>query len=105
MPFSIVPLPSGATRISLEGDLDGCTLARLRPELVNVIRRRPAAVEVDLSRLRSLDARGVQILGAFFADLARTECQITVTEMREQPSRSHNRLLFDVISNGSRVVN
>ncbi len=105
MPFSIVSLPSGATRLALEGDLDVFTVDRLRPELVGVVRRRPASVEVDLSRLRSVDARGMQVLGTFFADLTQIECSITVVEARDQPLKYPTPLLLNAILNASRFVN
>ena len=105
MPFSIVSLPSGATRVALEGDLDAFTVDRLRPELLVVVRRHPSAVEVDLSGLRSLNPRGMQVLGAFFAKLAEIACRITVTEMCDQPPRQPRPLLLDAILDASRLVN
>lgn len=105
MPFSIVSLSSGATRIALEGDLHVATIARLRTELAGVVRRRPLVVEVDLSRLRSVDPSGMQVLGAFFAELTRTDCRISVIEMPEQPLRPNNPLWPDAILDGARLVN
>lgn len=105
MPFSIVSLSSGATRIALGGDLVVATVARLRTELVTVARRRPSSVEVDLSRLRSIDADGIQVLGAFFAELTQIDCPITVTEMPEQPLSPGNPLWADATLNAARLVN
>ncbi|HVT10229.1 MAG TPA: STAS domain-containing protein [Polyangia bacterium] len=105
MPFSIISLSSGATRIALEGDLHVATVARLRTELVGVARRRPAIVEVDLSRLRSVDPEGLQVLGAFFAELTRIDCRISVTEMPEEPLRPSSPLWPDAILDAARLVN
>jgi ABC-type transporter Mla MlaB component len=105
MPFFIISLASGATRMALEGDLHVATVARLRTELVGVARRRPSAVEVDLSRLRSIDAGGLQVLGAFFAEVTRLDCSITVIEMPEQPLRPGNQVWADAILNAAGLVN
>jgi len=85
MPFTIAPAASGATRVALEGDLDVFTADRLWFELLAVIRRRPATVELDLSRVRSVGARAMEVLGAFFVGLTEIACRVTVIEMRERP--------------------
>lgn len=105
MPFSIIALPSGVTRIALEGDLDLFSAHGLRPELLTVVRRRPAAVEVDLTRLRSINTRGMQILLAFLADLAEIECRIVVTEGQDRALRARSPGLVDVLLDASRTVN
>jgi anti-anti-sigma regulatory factor len=105
MPFSIISLSSGATRVVLEGNLDTFTVDRLRPELLAVARRRPIAVEVDLSRLRSLTTRGKEVLGAFFAVLTQTECRVTVAEARDQPLGHGHPAGADAILDASRLVN
>jgi len=105
MPFSIVSLASGATRIALEGNLDVFTVDRLRPELLGVARRRPSAVEIDLSRVRSVTPRGMEVLGAFFAVLTRIECRITVTEMKDPPFKQGSPQWADAIINATRPVN
>ena len=83
MPFPIVRLDSGVTRIGLAGDL--------RPELVGVVGRRPTAVDVDLSRLRSASARGMQVLVAFFT--------------QAQPLKCPNAALVETILDASQPVN
>lgn len=105
MPFSIIALTTGVTRLALEGDLDLVTIEALRPELLGVVRRRPGRLEVDLSRLRSVDARGMQVLVAFFASLAQIDCRIAVTGMRDQPLERFQAALFDAIVNASELVN
>ena len=84
MPFSIVTLQTGLTRIALEGDLDAFTSGRLRPELEGVARRRPDSVEVDLSLLRSINAPGAEILASFLRGMAREGCPTTVKGLGNQ---------------------
>lgn len=105
MPFSIVPLDSGVTRIMLEGDLDVFTLEGLRPELAGVVRRRPGQVEVDLSRLRSVNTRGVEVLISFLGSLARADCRITVKGLQAQPLKCFKAALIDAILQAPQVVN
>ena len=105
MPFSIIALATGVTRLALEGDLDALTVEGLRPELLGVVRRRPTRLEVDLSRLRSVDPRGMQVLVAFFAGLTQVDCRITVTGIRDQPLKPFKTALFDAILNASQLVN
>jgi anti-anti-sigma regulatory factor len=105
MPFSIIAFATGVTRLALEGDLDPLTIEGLRPELLGVVRRRPTRLEVDLSRLRSVDARGMQVLVAFFASLTQIDCRITVTGMRDQPLKPFKTALFDAILNAAQLVN
>ena len=105
MPFSIVSLASGATRITLEGDLDVVTISRLQPELRAVARRRPIAVEIDLSRVRSVNTRGVQSLGSLFAVLARIDCRITVVEVRHLALSPGDPLWAGAILDATRLAN
>jgi anti-anti-sigma regulatory factor len=105
MPFSIFPVEPGVTRVSLEGDLDAFTTELLRPELDGVVRRRPIHVEVDLSRLRWVDNRAMEVLVAFFASLARDDCRITVLGLKAQPLRSFKAALIDAIQSTARFIN
>ncbi|HXT96649.1 MAG TPA: STAS domain-containing protein [Polyangia bacterium] len=105
MPFSIIALDAGVTRIVLEGDLDVVTVEGLRPELVGVVRRCPTQLEMDLSHLRSVDTRGMQVLVAFFASLARINCRITVTGMRDQLPKRFKAALFDAILHEPQLAN
>lgn len=104
MPFSIVSLES-VTVIALGGDLDVFTIERLRPELLGLVRRRPACVEVDLSRLRSISPRGMRELAFFFAELSRISCRVTVTGIRDEPARCSQATLLDVILSASPPLN
>lgn len=105
MPFSIVALDAGVTRIALEGDLDVFTVEGLRSELAGVVRRRPKMVEMELSRLRSVSPRGMDILLAFFTSVAHDACRITVRGMRDQPLKCFKTALVDAILNASRPIN
>jgi hypothetical protein len=104
MPFSIVALASGLTRIALEGALDVFSIDGLLPELLIVVRQRPTVVELDLSRLRSLSKRTMQILLAFLADLAEIDCRIVVTEAHGQAVNCHNWAFLDAIRDASGLV-
>jgi len=105
MPFSIVSLQTNVTRIALEGALDAITAEVLRPELAGVLRRRPAQVEVELSRLRSADTRGMEMLVLFFASLARAGCRITLVGLQNQPLKCLKAALVDAILDASEFVN
>jgi ABC-type transporter Mla MlaB component len=105
MPFSIVSLELGVTRIALEGDLDVFTIESLRPELASVVRQRPAQVKVDLSRLRWVHTRGMETLVSFFAHLARAGCRISVTELQAQPLGCLKAALVDAIVHASELAN
>ena len=105
MPFSIVAMQSGVTRISLEGDLDVFTIEGLRPELEGVARRRPGHVEMDLTRLRSINQRGMQVLVAFFGNIARWGSRITILGLREQPLQTFKTALVNAILDASPPLN
>ncbi len=105
MPFSICPLEPGVTRVSLEGALDAFTTELLRPELDGVVQRRPIHVEVDLSRLRWVDTRAMDVLISFFTRLARDDCRITVLGLKAQPLQSFKAALMDAIQSAARFLN
>ena|SRR5579863_3826248 len=97
MPFSIIALQSDVTRISLEGDLDVFAIEALRLELLGVARRHPVHVEIELSRLRSINQRGMQVLVSFLGSIARLGTLITVVGLREQPLKTFKAALVDAI--------
>jgi anti-anti-sigma regulatory factor len=105
MSFSIVALPSGVTRISLEGDLAVSAVEGLRPELGSVARRRPTHVEMELSDLQSISPRGVSVLLSFVASVARAGCRITVTGLRDQPLDAFKSTLAGAILNAAPPAN
>ena len=87
MPFSIIALQSGLTRISLEGTLDVSTIEGLRRELQAVARRSPASVEIEATHLRSLSPGGVPVLLSFIESIARSGCRVTIKGL---PDRAHD---------------
>jgi|SRR5579871_4320803 len=105
MPFSIVPLSSGVVRISLEGDLDVFTIEGLRPELAGVARQKPTSVEIELSHLRSINQRGMDVILSFLQSIARVGCRITVQGLRNQPLKTFQTALVNAILHASRPVN
>ncbi len=84
MPFSIIALQSGVTRISLEGDLAVAGVQGLRPELQAVARRCPRQVEMQLAHLRSITPAGLSLLQSFVRSLARIRCRVSVQGLRDQ---------------------
>ena len=98
-------MQSGVTRISLEGDLDAFTIEGLRPELLGVARRRPGRVELELSRLRSINQRGMQVVVAFLGNIARSGSRITILGLREQPLETFKTALVNAILDASQPVN
>lgn len=100
-----VSLQTDVIQIALEGELDVITAEVLRPELAGLLRRRPAHVEVVLSRLRSADSRGMEMLVSFFASLARAGCRITIVGLQQQPLKAFKAALVDAILDAPGVVN
>ena len=105
MAFSIVTSLSGVTRIAIEGRLEGPTLYSLRPELAGVAKHQPFQVEMELSRLRMVDAVGIQVLLSFFTTLHEQGCRLTLKGLHAQPPASFEAALNDVILGGPRVLN
>ncbi len=105
MAFFIVSSLSGVTRIAIEGRLDGPTICTLRPELSGVAKRQPIRVEMELSRLRMVDALGIQMLLSFFATLHQQGCRLTLNGLHAQPLASFKVALMDAIVGGLEVLN
>lgn len=97
MPFLIIALPSGVTRISLEGSVDGSTAERLLPELAAVAGRGPSEVEIEFERLRSIDPCGMAALLAFVRTVARHGCRITINGPVEHPPGTFKSRLTNAI--------
>ena len=64
MTFRISTTPDGAVLLAIEGELDSMISRDLREELEALVKRRPPRVEVDLSRLLTIDSAGVGTLVA-----------------------------------------
>ena len=104
MPFSIIALQCGVTRVALEGDLAMSTVERLVPELGCLARRRPTQVEMELSRLRSISPRGVSVLLSFVGTMARAGCRVRVKGLRDQLLDTLQSRLHGAIANAARPV-
>lgn len=72
MSFSIVTSDFGVARLTIEGKLDDATTAVLRLELSNLLRRRPARVNLYVTRREALGDYGKRVLLSFF-DLFREQ--------------------------------
>lgn len=77
----------------------------LRRELFGLARRRPLRVEMELSHLRLIDDEGIQVLLAFFADVARQGCRCTVRGLRDEPLASFRTALIEALSHSPGVIN
>lgn len=58
---SIEPVGSGASVVSLQGELDLSTIPTLEPQLFDELGRRPGVV-VDLTKLSFIDSSGIGLL-------------------------------------------
>jgi ABC-type transporter Mla MlaB component len=105
MPFSIIFTETDATRMTLEGDLEVSTVDRPRPELLGAVRSPLAVVKVDLSRLRSVNPQGMQVLVELIAGLARAGCRITVKGPRDQTLKCFKAALGEAIVHASQLAN
>jgi anti-anti-sigma regulatory factor len=103
MTFSIIALKSGVTRIGIEGQIDALTICRLRSELSSVVRTRPVEVEMELSRLRSIDSGCARMLLSFLTDLSRQGCRLRVKGLHNQPLKSFKSALIDAIASSEMV--
>jgi hypothetical protein len=102
MPFLVVAMQSGTTRISLEGDVDLFTIEGLRSELGGVARRRPVHVEIELACLRSINERGMQVLVSFVGGITRVGSRVTVLARRDPPLETFKAALINAILDASR---
>ncbi|HXJ18595.1 MAG TPA: STAS domain-containing protein [Polyangia bacterium] len=105
MTFFIAPLDSGVTRVALQGSVDIFTIGLLRPELLLVIRARPAVVEVDFSSLRSINTSGMQVLVSFCTDLSRIGTRIVIKGLQGQPLQRFRAALVEAIRHASGSAN
>lgn len=105
MAFSITTFSVGTTNIAIGGNLDGPTLWGLRRELAGVVRRRPPRVEMELSHLRLIEDEGIRVLLAFFADLSRQGCRLTLRGPRDEPLASVRTALIEALTPSLESVN
>jgi anti-sigma B factor antagonist len=83
--FQVSTTPEGVDRVAIEGDLDSVTTRGLRDELQTLLTRRPRQLEVDLSRLHTIDSSGVGLLVSLYKGVRSHGGQLTITGVRDQP--------------------
>ena len=105
MAFSIMTLSSGMTSIAIRGNLDGAMLWGLRRELAGLVQRRPLRVEVELSHLRLIEDEGIEVLLAFFADLARQGCRFTLRGLHDAALASFKAAMIEALTHPRGTVN
>ena len=96
MTFSIVNTSADIVRVTLCGRLDASMVGLFRRELANLLRIHPRCVEVEMSRLRFIDAAGVDLLLSFFNDLSAQGGRSIVRGLRAQPLDSFKAILLEL---------
>jgi anti-anti-sigma factor len=105
MTFSIVNAESNIARVAICGGLEVRTVGVFRRELTNLLRIRPARVEVDMSHLRFIDRAGIELLLSFFRDLSARGGRIVMHGLRAQPLESFKATLLKAALATSDPVN
>jgi len=93
--FEVSTTPEGAVRVAIVGDLDSGTTRELRDELQALLTRKPARLEVDLSRLHTIDSSGVGMLVSLYKGMRAQGGQLTITGVRDQPLAIFRLLKLD----------
>lgn len=95
MTFRISTTPDGGVLLAIEGELDSTIGRDLREELEALVKRRPPRVEVDLSRLLTIDSAGVGTLVALYKNVRAQGGVLTITGLRDQPLAIFRLLKLD----------
>ena len=85
----------GTSHLWIEGQLDAVSVADLRSELDRLVATRPAAVEVDLSRLRMIDSSGVGALVSLYKRVRSQGNSVVIKGIRDQPLAIFQLLKLD----------
>jgi anti-sigma B factor antagonist len=104
MTFSITAADDGRLRLAIEGELDAVTVADLRPAIDNLLGRRPARVDVDLSRLRMVDSSGVGALVSLYKRMRAQGGTVIVQGLRDQPLAIFKLLRLDRVMVGAELA-
>jgi anti-sigma B factor antagonist len=94
MKFEIVS-KEGTSHLTIEGQLDAVSVSDLRSELDKLVATRPAAVEVDLSRLRMIDSSGVGALVSLYKRVRAQSGNVVIKGIRDQPLAIFQLLKLD----------
>jgi anti-sigma B factor antagonist len=85
MAFSISTTDAGATRLTIDGELNALTMPVLRPHFDSVVAQQPPRVEIDLSHLRMVDSTGIAGLISIYKRIRATGGSTVITGLRDQP--------------------
>ena len=93
--FRVSTTPEGLVRLTIEGDLDSATTPGLHGELQALLNRRLPRLEVDLSRLQTIDSSGVGMLVSLYKGMRAHGGQAVITGLRDQPLAIFRLLKLD----------
>jgi anti-sigma B factor antagonist len=93
--FSIQFVGTDFLRMRVDGTLDVTTVPVLEPVLVRLVDRRPWQVELDLSRLRTIDIVGAGTLLGFYKRVRASGSVFTWSGLRDQPLAVFRLLWLD----------
>ena len=93
--FRTSTTPDGTVVLAIEGELDSMMSRELREELEALVKRRPPRVEVDLSRLLTIDSAGVGTLVALYKNVRAQGGTLMLTGLRDQPLAIFRLLKLD----------
>jgi anti-sigma B factor antagonist len=83
--FHVTTTADGVVRLAIEGDLDSVATPGLRDQLQALLKQGPSRLEVDLSRLHTIDSSGVGMLVSLYKGMRASGGQVTITGLRDQP--------------------
>ena len=100
MTFRISTTPDGAVLLAIEGALDSTTSRDLSEQLEALVKRRLPRVEVDLSRLHTIDSAGVGTLVSLYKSVRAQGGTFTITGLKDQPLAIIRLLKLDRVLTG-----
>jgi len=93
--FQVSTTPEGVVRVAIEGDLDTLAARGLRDELQALLAGKPRQLELDRSRLRTIDSSGVGMVVSLYKGMRAQGGQLTITGLRDQPLAIFRLLKLD----------
>jgi anti-sigma B factor antagonist len=95
MTFQLSTTPEGVVRLAIEGELDTVTTRQLRDQIDALVNQKPQRLEVDLSRLHTIDSSGVGALVSLYKGVRAHGGHMTITGLRDQPLAIFRLLKLD----------
>ena len=103
MNFSVSAVDGDLVRFMVEGDLDTRTTSDLRKGIESLVATTPKRVEVDQSRLRTLDSSGVGALVSLYKRVRAQGGQVVMVGLRDQPLAIFRLLRLDRVMIGTEL--